>query len=136
MKLILNVRECTQLCVAILLHHLVCVCTPPHLCLCCHTLSSSPSLLCFHTKFHPINFVCHSSSHSFSSTKSIPFILLIIFHLFHGYHIWSYSCYIVIQPYFHDRSRNTILLTYIHLWADIKTYVSKADIVNITILTL
>ena len=27
--------------------------------------------------------------------KSIPFILLIVVHHFHIYHIWSYSCYIV-----------------------------------------
>ena len=58
--------------------------------------------------------------------------LMIIVHHFHVYHIWSYSCYIVIQPYFHDILGNTNLLKYITAWANIETYASKPTFTNIT----
>ena len=57
--------------------------------------------------------------------------LMIIAHHFHVYHIWSYSCYIVIQPYFHDILRNTNLLKNINAWANIEAYVSKHTFTNI-----
>ena len=58
--------------------------------------------------------------------------LMIIVHDFHVYNIWSYSCYIVIQPYFHDILRNTNLIKYINAWSNIETYVSKPTFTNIT----
>ena len=103
-----------------------------------------PSCLCFvlHlnclyfvTLSHPSIFVAfknQSPFHSFHLPPSILFILLIIVHHFHIYHIWPYSCYIVIQRYLHDSLRNTILLKYIHSWADVDIYASKPNFANIT----
>ena len=119
--------------VAILFHHIVCLCTPPQLCLCCYIILPPLHLCCVHipksilfissTIVHLIHFIYHSPIHSFLS---------FIAHHFHIYHIWSYSCYIVIKPYFHDRLRNMILLKYIPSWVDIKTYASKPDFIKIT----
>ena len=123
--------------VAILFHHIVCLCTPPQLCLCCYIILTPLHLCCVHipksilfissTIVHLIHFIYHSPIHSF---------LLFIAHHFHIYHIWSYSCYIVIKPYFHDGLRNMILLKYIPSSADIKTNASKPDFIKITDLLL
>ena len=79
-----------------------------------HYLTTVSSLLCLHTKVY-------------------PFILstIVIIHDFHIYHIWPCSCYIVIQPYFHNKLRSTILLKYIYSWTDIRTYASNPDFTNI-----
>ena len=106
------------------------LCTPPHLCLCCYIiLTTTTSLLYSKTKVHPIHLNYNSPSYP---PWSISFILLIIVHHFYFYHIWSYSCYTVIQPYFHDILRNTNLLKYLNAWANIETYVSKPTFANIT----
>ena len=107
----------TLLCVTILFHHLVCVCV----------LRLS--------WFYVVTLSYHHSIFSIvQKQKSIPFISSTIVHLTHFVHhsLESYSCYIAIQPYFHDRLRNTIFLKYIHLWAEIKTYGSKPNFANIT----
>ena len=48
----------------------------------------------------------------------MSFILLIIVHHFHIYHIWSYSCYSLpfSLTFTIDYIRNTILLKYIYSW--------------------
>ena len=62
------------------------------------------------------------------------YIILPPLHLFwvHIYHIWSCSCYIVIQPYFHDILKNRFLLKYIHSWVNILTYAPKRNFANTT----
>ena len=77
-----------------------------------HHLTTTLSLLYSQTKIHPIHFIYHGPSHLFLLPKYISFILLIIVHHFHIYHIWSYLCYIVIHYYFYDRWRKMILLIY------------------------
>ena len=67
-----------------------------------HYLSTTLSLLCLHTEVHLVHFICRSSSHSLHLRQSTSRTLLIIVYYFHICHIWSYSCYIVIQPYFHN----------------------------------
>ena len=75
-----------------------------------HYLTTTPSFLCSKAKFHPMHFIYHSPSHSFDLPYSVSFLLLIIVHHFHFYHIWSHSRHISIQLYFHNMLRNTILL--------------------------
>ena len=94
-------------------------------------LTITLSLSYSHTKVLPIHFIYHSTSSSCRLPQPIPFILLIIVHYFHIYHIWSYSCYIAIQSYFHVKLRNAILLKYTNSWADIKTYASKPYLASI-----
>ena len=97
-----------------------------------------------HTKLYLIHFIYHSPRHSFHLPYSISLIpstivysidLLIIVYHFHIYHIWSYLCYVVIQSYFYDRLRNTILLKYahswVHSWADTNTYAPKSNFSSI-----
>ena len=103
----------------------MCVCVLHLSCVYIATLSYHHSIF--------VVFTYQSPSHSFHLPWFISFILLIIAHLLHIYHIWSSSCYIVIQPYFQNRLRNTILLKYIHLWPESKTQASKLDFSSITL---
>ena len=77
-------------------------------------LTTTPSLLCSQSKVHSIHFIYHIQSDSFHLPWFILFFLLIIVHHFQIYHVWSYSCYIVIETYFHNILGNTILLKYIY----------------------
>ena len=90
----------------------LCLCTPPQLGLRCY-ISLPPLDLCCVHKSKSFPFIS-------STIESISFILLIIAHHFHGYNIWSYSCYFFIQPYFHETLIITILLKYIDSWANIE----------------
>ena len=99
--------------VAMLFHHLACVCVLHLSCTYVVTLSYHHSIFVLFRNQSPSHLIIyHSSSHSFHLPWSISFILWIIVHHIHIYHIWSYSRYIVIQPFFHDMLINTILLKY------------------------
>ena len=71
--------------VNVLFHQLVRLCTPLQLYLCCHIIL--PPHLCYAHKPKSISIIW---------SNIISFILLVIVNQFHIYHIWSYSCYIVV----------------------------------------
>ena len=93
-----------------------CLCTPLQLCLYSCIIYQSPS-------------------HVFHLPKSLSLISSAIVHHFHIYHIWSCSCYIVIQPYFHDILRNRILLNFDLDQTDLETYASQPNLVTITLMS-
>ena len=123
----------------------LCLRTQSQLYLCCYVILPSLHLCFIHipksfpfissTIVDAIHFIYHSTSRSCHLPQPIPFILLIIVHYFHIYHIWSYSCYIAIQSYFYVRLRNAILLKYTNSLADIKTYASKLNLASIKLST-
>ena len=110
-----------MLCVTILFHYLICFCV-------LHLSSVHVVTLSYH-HFIFVVFTNQIPSHSFRPPQSISYISCVIVHLihhnssyhhsssnpnpnptFHIGHNWSYSCYIVIQPYLQDISRNTFFL--------------------------